>query len=125
MTILEAIAIIANHSFPDQRSADAAKLLIRRASQAAPAPSDGLKFQPLEWLETWGGSDDDIPRWDAPNPFWRTVGFCFAGRLYDGKRIDRHKDAPIDWVNEAKAKAQENYEGRVRRCLSAALTKAK
>ena len=32
MTILEAIAIIANHSFPDQRTADAAQMLIRRAT---------------------------------------------------------------------------------------------
>lgn len=37
MTILEAIAIIANHSFPDQRTADAAQVLIRRATAGTTA----------------------------------------------------------------------------------------
>lgn len=93
MTLLESIAIIANHSFPDQRAADAAQLLIRRALQASPAPSDGLR-EVVEAMARFDGRNNNkhlkdmaraalstspAPEWTVPPVETRPDGFtCLA-----------------------------------------------
>ncbi|WP_287181213.1 hypothetical protein [Mesorhizobium sp.] len=85
------------------------------ASQPVPA----VAVKGMDWEKDWSGSNDDIPSWRGKNPLGLHVSVCFAGRLFNGRQIERHDDAPIDVLEAAKAAAQADYEARIRSALVA------
>lgn len=76
----------------------------------------GVKVKPLEWVEHWGGADDDLPSWRGKNPLGLHVSVDFIGKY----KLDRHSDAPQDELEAAKAAAQADYSARILSALSPA-----
>lgn len=70
----------------------------------------------LEWVEHWGGSNDDLPSWRGKNPLGLHVSVDFIGKY----NLDRHSDAPQDELETAKAAAQTDYEARILSALTPA-----
>lgn len=80
----------------------------------------GLRVKPLEWECYWSGGDEDIPAWRAKNVLGLHIGFSFAGRLHNGKPIERFADAPDQWIAEEKAKGEARYIARILAALTPA-----
>lgn len=73
----------------------------------------------LEWIESWGGYNDDIPGWQAQTPFGR-ISVSLAGhRSADGSRYDAHKEVPESLLADLIAKSTAHYEKQVRSALGA------
>lgn len=73
-----------------------------------PAADTRVVVKPLVWRETWGGVDDDIPRWEASTPFGANIGFSGAGLGFS-----KHADAAPEWVSQNKTLRQAEYKARI------------
>ncbi|MEP0149969.1 hypothetical protein [Roseibium sp.] len=100
------------------KSTMGAVALLREAASRLQAPAVAeVEVKPLKWDKTWGGGDEDIPSWRGRNPLGLSVGFSFAGRLFNGRRIDHHDEAPEEAVKAAMLETQADYERRIRSAL--------
>lgn len=93
------------HGWPDFLASMEAAI----AAAFAAMPGPAVKVKPLEWVEHWGGSNDDLPSWRGKNPLGLHVSVDFIGKY----NLDRHSDAPQDELETAKAAAQADYEARI------------
>jgi len=97
-----------------EEAQDAAQLEFDRIISSIFTPS----VKPLEWAEDWGGSNDDIPGWRALTP-WGRISISVAGhRGPDGKRYDRHADAPAELVQSLQREAEYYYQAKVLSALA-------
>lgn len=76
--------------------------------------------QALEWEEYWSGGNEDIPAWRARNSLGLHISFSFAGRLFDGRQIKSHDEAPKAEVQAAKDAKQADYARRILSALASA-----
>jgi len=87
---------------------------MRDALTAALAVAPGVEVKPLEWVEHWGGADDDLPSWRGKNPLGLHVSVDFIGKY----KLERHSDAPQDELAAAKSAAQADYTARIMSALA-------
>lgn len=85
---------------------------------AAPQPVEAVAVKALEWVEDWGGHEDDIPEWRTKTPFGNLCASVAGYRDEAGNRYDTHKAVPDSLKAKLILESTAHYERRILSALS-------